>query len=839
MRVFLISIFFVFLIFPFLEHLKFVKNFLRETSKEPFIAVTALILFIFIYFWTEAKNTWERYRNTFKLKRPSFVYVDYIGLFIFFSTLFIILFKSKSIPYISSQFTTFAIVNFIFLLGWILTIFFWRKKKKIEVLNIDKYSLSDEPIQIAEQDLLRREKFIEGLYKEIINLPEIDSFIFGLYGRWGEGKTSIINLLINKIKENENFLIVNFDPWHFKDEDAILTAFYSQVEQALSQRFIFSGLKKTFIKYQKLISVGLTQAGIKVDFSEAKESLEEIRQRIESYIEKTRMKIIIFIDDIDRLQPREVLLIFKLVRLNAKFKNTIFLLSLDPIVIQKYLKKNLNADPEFLEKIVQKPVPLPAIEQRNIDQFLDVHINKLLDEIEILKEKRKKFEKDFSYIYQTQIRKLFKTLRHAKRYLNGLFSTLPPIKTEINLYDFFILEIIRIFYPKVFNDIWRNPWFYIPLNWSEITYFLSPFSFALNEDEKYSQIKEHIENLVKDEKEREVLKELLEAIFFVEAKNALSQSRTDHSNMARIYREDKRITHPESFRKYFMLKVSPLEISDEFVETTLDLWNSAEKTRRESTIEKTIFGLQKKEKLLEFFKKLIVFIDKIQRDITPDIVRVIYKNAGKFSKKGTENFWNSEYDKSESLLLWLINDKIEKNKIQDILEEVIINSPNFPFVVSVVLSCKKERSGSLYNIYESIEIDKLQDKVAGRLKKYFIDENRDIFEELPEERDWGFVLYQWATNWMTFTGDNNKIVNDYIFSLIKDNGKNFSRFLMHHKKGNVLGVGAFNLDELGRVYNLEELQKLARKFKDDSSLLKEEKESIKLFLKQYDDKKRK
>jgi len=834
---FLVSIFFVFLIFPVLINLEFVKNFLSGTVKEPFIAITALVLLFIIYSWPEAQNLWQRYKKIHKLEKPPFIYLDYIVLFIIFSILLIILFQTRSIPNLSSQFKVFISLNLIFIIGWFLSSFFWKKKKGLQkVTNIDIHSLSDEPIQFAKQDLLEREKFIGDLYKEITNFPFSDPFVLGLYGSWGEGKTSVINLLREKFKDNEDFLVVNFDPWHFKDEEAILTAFYNQIEQILNQRFILPGLKKTLLKYRKLISVGLSQAGIKIDLSHTEESLEEIRQRIESYITQTKNKIIIFIDDIDRLQPREVLLIFKLVRLNAKFRNTIFLLSFDPIVVQNYLKDNLNADLEFLEKIVQKPVPLPAIEQRDIDQFLDAHVDKLFNELAISKENREKFEKDFPYIYQTQIRKLFKTLRHAKRYLNGLRSTLPAIKNEINLYDFFILEVIRIFYPNVFNDIWRNPWFYIPLNWSNVTYFLSPFSFAAKEDEKYSQIKKHVEDVVKDEKEGEVLRELLELIFFVEVKNALGRSRTDYSDVAGSYRAEKRITHPESFRKYFMLKVSPLEISDEFVETTLDLWHSAKKTEKESIIEKTIFELQKKENLLEFFKKLIVFIDNIQRDIVPDIVEVIYKNAGKFSKKGTENLWNSEYDKAKSLLMWLINDKIDKDKIQDVLEEVITKSPNLRFSVHIVLSCRKERGGSLYNIYNSIKIEELQSKVANRLKKYFIDEKRDIFDELQEERDWAFVLYQWATNWMTFTGDNNKIVSSYVFSLIKGNIKKFIKFLMHQRQKTASDTWTFNLNELDRVYNLTEFQKLAETFKDDTSLSKEEKESIEMFLKLYNEK---
>ncbi len=896
----LVSIFFAFSAFPNLINLEFVKNFLDKFSIGHLIGLTAFVLFGIILFWEKSRNLWQRYKNTYAVENPPFVHLDYIFSFIFFSFLLIVLFQTKYLPSQSVQFELFTIINFVLIVLWFLSSYFWEfRNKKEEPFNMTSFPLSDEPIQFDVQDFLGRGKFIEDLYGEIASIPFGDSFVFGLHGSWGEGKTSIINMLRNKFKNNEDFLIVNFDPWHFRNEKAVLSAFYRQVERAISEKFIFPNIKRLFIKYEKIISSGISYAGIRFDFPFKDEGLEKIKQRIESYIRGTKKKILVFIDDIDRLQPHEILLIFNLVRLNAKFRNTIFLLSFDQIVVQNYLKENLSADPEFLEKIVQKPVPLPAIEQVYVDQFLDICIdgsvnrslildmfrkykdadwkkifkdpgseiihfmsdlqredfefitdprdkikisllwnlakNNLFDtigiNIGINKEEKEKFEKDLSYIYQTQIKKLFRTLRHVKRYINGLRSTLPPIRNEVNLHDFFILEVIRIFYPRVYDDIWRNPWFYIPVRWSDATFFLAPFSF-LEDDEKNALIKDHVESILKNETQGEILRALLEAIFFVEVKNALSQSRTDHSGVAASYREEKRITHPESFRKYFMLKVSPLEIPDEFVETTLKLWHSAKKNVRGSIVEETIFELQGKDKLLEFFKKLMIFKDRIQKEVALEIIKVIYKNAGKLSKKGRENFWNSEYGKGESLMLWLINDKVDKGKIEETLEKAILNSPHIPFAVEVVLSCKKERGGLCHNIYDSIKIEKLQNKIAERLKKYFVDKNRDIFKELREESDWGFVLYLWGTNWMTFRGSNNRVVNRYVLSLIRQNSKKFARFLMRQRKRTDPRARAwtFDLEEFSKTYNLVEFQKIANKFRNDTSLTLEEKETIRIFL---------
>jgi len=218
--VLLLSTFFAFLIFPLLIRLHFIENLLVEPSLDTLIAITGLILFFLILSWKKYQKLWQRYKNTYDLEDPPFIYMDYIVLFVSFSAFLIILFQAEyiSIPSISLKFKAFASVNFIFIIGWILLTFYWKyKEEEHPILKKDKYSLFDEPIQFLKQDLLGRGKFIENLQKGIKSLPFDNSFVFGLYGSWGEGKTSILNLLANKFVKNEDFLIINFDPWNFKD----------------------------------------------------------------------------------------------------------------------------------------------------------------------------------------------------------------------------------------------------------------------------------------------------------------------------------------------------------------------------------------------------------------------------------------------------------------------------------------------------------------------------------------------------------------------------------------------------------------------------------------------
>ena len=86
-------------------------------------------------------------------------------------------------------------------------------------------NLSDSPITDESQDCLRRVPFTESLYREIISIPFEDSFCFGLYGSWGEGKTSVLNLLKNKLQKNQEIVLFEFDPWYLASKEAILKNF--------------------------------------------------------------------------------------------------------------------------------------------------------------------------------------------------------------------------------------------------------------------------------------------------------------------------------------------------------------------------------------------------------------------------------------------------------------------------------------------------------------------------------------------------------------------------------------------------------------------------------------
>ena len=85
---------------------------------------------------------------------------------------------------------------------------------------------SDFPISTQSEDALGRASYARNLARTITKYGIADSLCIGLLGPWGCGKTSILNMMIEEIKEIDreanSLLVIRFEPWNFTSTDQLL-----------------------------------------------------------------------------------------------------------------------------------------------------------------------------------------------------------------------------------------------------------------------------------------------------------------------------------------------------------------------------------------------------------------------------------------------------------------------------------------------------------------------------------------------------------------------------------------------------------------------------------------
>ena len=184
--------------------------------------------------------------------------------------------------------------------------------------------------------------------------------------------------------------------------------------------------------------------------------LEELKTRIGTVLEESGKKVVVLMDDIDRLDKNEIQAVFRLVKLTADFKNTAYVLAFDAEMVASALQNRYSdGDPEagrnFLEKIIQVPLDLPQISTAALREYCFEVLQVLVTEagIELSDDDARDFVREF----EAGLLHRLKTPRMVKRYGNILSFSLPILKGEVHPVDLMLIEGMRVFYPNLYTTV--------------------------------------------------------------------------------------------------------------------------------------------------------------------------------------------------------------------------------------------------------------------------------------------------------------------------------------------------------------------------------------------------
>ena len=95
----------------------------------------------------------------------------------------------------------------------------------------------DLPIERSSEDILNRGCFAQNLAQVLLEYSSAESFSIGLYGKWGSGKTSLLNMVIEKITAaNDGTIILRFNPWLCADANQLISQFFKQLATAIRMK---------------------------------------------------------------------------------------------------------------------------------------------------------------------------------------------------------------------------------------------------------------------------------------------------------------------------------------------------------------------------------------------------------------------------------------------------------------------------------------------------------------------------------------------------------------------------------------------------------------------------
>lgn len=434
----------------------------------------------------------------------------------------------------------------------------------IPEISADDVRWRDDPIRDLGEDRLGRSTFAENSARLISYAHSAkSSVVYGLEGPWGSGKSSVISMIDTFLTgpRDSQWRVVQFTPWATTGTESLLQEFFSALSSALPEGEGARSVRRRLLNYADvarplLAAVPVAGPGL----AEASRTLEDrLRQpwnvafqEVADALVAVGAPILVVVDDIDRLQPGELLDLLKVVRLLGRFPGVDFLLAYDERTVVETL-----LDPQrgtvtasraraFMEKIVQYPLTMPPLLTAKITKMLDEGLTEIVTAERI----ESGFEKGrFSEIIRETMPSQLTTPRAIGRFLAQVREQFRIHDVnEMNDVDLILATFVRVQFPDLFAQLqgWR-PHLTNSLRGAAAFY-------AMDEDIDWSELF----NVVEGERNKRDARTVLTALFpAVGAKQ--------HSRAAA-----RRFAHPDYFDRYLAQTIPEGDIPDSVITHALD-----------------------------------------------------------------------------------------------------------------------------------------------------------------------------------------------------------------------------------------------------------------------------
>lgn len=322
-----------------------------------------------------------------------------------------------------------------------------KKQSEPSAFNL----MLDRHIGTLDEDELDWEDEIKKFKRILAGLPKSQSLSVAINAKWGGGKTSFLYLLWNTIDTNE-YEVVYFNPRESKSVREIQEDFFQQIMAVLSK---YDGraeynLKKYMAALQIIDDRSWIAKALNVYETFNKESY---RDKISQICVNLPVKILIIIDDFDRLLPEEILEVLKLIGSNASFSNFVFLTAYDKTKVNAVLEKALKeSDAHYADKYFDLEYALPIRPYGYVRDFFVKHIAERLH----LKEDQKEAINRMMREEEDICRKYMPTLRDVKRVINQMILDYSLVEGEVILDEFIWVQLIKYRYPEEYYALSRR-----------------------------------------------------------------------------------------------------------------------------------------------------------------------------------------------------------------------------------------------------------------------------------------------------------------------------------------------------------------------------------------------
>ena len=253
----------------------------------------------------------------------------------------------------------------------------------------------------SELDLLNVQHLVAAI-EATVRADHLLPVTVGVFGDWGSGKSTVMNLAREALDKDQDILCVHFNGWLFEGYEDAKAAILGTILDRLSEK---EGLgeeaKKAIGAHVKRVNwfrmAGLAGSAAMLAQGLPPEGEHEIRRTIRNFekdfrglLKTTEIRsVVVFIDDLDRCIPTTIMSTLEAIRLFVFVPGMAFVIAADERLVRRAVRQHfpdvIVADPEvqanypssdlgreYLEKLIQVPVHVPPLSQAEIATYVNL-----------------------------------------------------------------------------------------------------------------------------------------------------------------------------------------------------------------------------------------------------------------------------------------------------------------------------------------------------------------------------------------------------------------------------------------------------------------------------------
>jgi hypothetical protein len=249
--------------------------------------------------------------------------------------------------------------------------------------KIDSGLLLDKELLSRKDDLLNLSEKADSFAERVFNHGSPASFVFGVDSPWGIGKSSFINFCEEYWNEKykDKTIVYKFNPLKYVGNRDLLEVFVNGLIHSIQKDSFIPEIRPLISKYSRLLRESKRFAifGIQIPAFSIDYTAEEAFDDLTVVLEKFDKKIIIVVDDLDRMSFNEIKDILFVIRKSLILPNISYVLCYDTenIGILEAETPDIEKVSEFLEKFVNIKISL-FLDKTDLSKYVSNNLDKVI-----------------------------------------------------------------------------------------------------------------------------------------------------------------------------------------------------------------------------------------------------------------------------------------------------------------------------------------------------------------------------------------------------------------------------------------------------------------------------